>query len=657
MGILSISTFNCKNFKGTITKNYCRELLDDSDFLLIQEHWLYEENFHKFDEINKNINICKNGKSAMNSSVIRSGRPHGGCMILWRDSIEYNIQPIQTISSKLNCNKVICNLGFDFLLFNVYMPTDDRISNNSNIHNSNINELQDVLAEISIICQSNPTSFIIAAGDFNCDFGRDSLHVNELKQFCTDQGLESCGLLPCSNVDYTFECKKSKSRSHIDHILISSNIREYVINCMKVDSVDNDSDHIAVKIELDLHCDYFASKEISHTPRPTWYKVSIDDKSKYQQELDHLYDINCPTDAFECKDINCSNHNEKLEKVCIDIINSCIVAGQMTIPHIGTKNKDNNQKAGWNEYCREKKEESLYWHRAWKIEGSKHNTFLAHMRIKSRLQYHYAVRCIDKNRDAIKSEKMAQNCIKNRKNMWDEAKRMRGNNRKVPQMVDNTVGDSDISKLFSTKFNHILTSVGYNNEELDEIKSSVTKSIQEKCHINEDNVDQNGNQLPDHNETSDDFFNQGLLEDGDVEDALTDLSSGKSDGNLGIFSDHFLLGTKLLWRYLTLLFNSMLVHGFTPSQFRIGTIIPIIKNKKESSSNSDNFRGICLQSSLCKLMDIIILKKECKSLQTSELQFGFKKGLSANVAASIVQETIYYYINTVLFGTGCIQSL
>ena len=138
---------------------------------------------------------------------------------------------------------------------------------------------------------------------------------------------------------------------------------------------------------------------------------------------------------------------------------------------------------------------------------------------------------------------------------------------------------------------------------------------------------------------------EGLLDDTDIEDALKDLSSGKSDGNIGIYSDHFLLGTKLLWKYLTLLFNSMLVHGFTPSQMLIGTIIPIIKNKRESSSNSDNFRGICLQSSLCKILDIIILKKEYKSLETSELQFGFKKGLSANVAASIVQETIDYYSN------------
>ena len=208
MASLRISSFNCKYFNGTLKKNFCKELLDTCDFLLIQEHWLYEDNFHKFDEIDCNINICKSGKSAMDASFIRSGRPHGGCIILWRDSIKYNIHPIQTISNKLNCIKVISDEGFEYLLFNVYMPTDERVSNNNrNANNSNFNEFQDVLAEISVICQNNPTSFIIAAGDFNSDFSRDTLQVNELKQFCIDQSLESSTLLPISNVNYTFECK------------------------------------------------------------------------------------------------------------------------------------------------------------------------------------------------------------------------------------------------------------------------------------------------------------------------------------------------------------------------------------------------------------------------------------------------------------------
>ena len=89
----------------------------------------------------------------------------------------------------------------------------------------------------------------------------------------------------------------------------------------------------------------------------------------------------------------------------------------------------------------------------------------------------------------------------------------------------------------------------------------------------------------------------------------------------------------------------MFIHGYTPESMCLGTVIPIIKNKRANISDSDNFRGICLQSSLCKLIDIIILKKEKDHLSTSDSQFGFKSNLSSNVAASIVKETIDYYLS------------
>ena len=89
----------------------------------------------------------------------------------------------------------------------------------------------------------------------------------------------------------------------------------------------------------------------------------------------------------------------------------------------------------------------------------------------------------------------------------------------------------------------------------------------------------------------------------------------------------------------------MFIHGYIPESMCVGTIIPIIKNRRMNNTDSDNFRGICLQSALCKLIDIIILKKEEKKWSTSDLQFGFKRKLSSNAAASIVKETIDYYLS------------
>jgi hypothetical protein len=73
-------------------------------------------------------------------------------------------------------------------------------------------------------------------------------------------------------------------------------------------------------------------------------------------------------------------------------------------------------------------------------------------------------------------------------------------------------------------------------------------------------------------------------------------------------------------------------------------MVPIPKCK-QNISISDNFRGICLQSIFCKILDIHILNKQRHKLYTSELQFGFKESHSAAMATTVVTETIDYYLN------------
>ena len=177
MDSLKIATFNCKHFDGFYKENFCKELLDVNDFLLIQEHWLYEDNFHKFDKISNEYFICKHGTSSMDPSIIKAGRPYGGCIILWKGNIDYNVKPINTVSCRLNCILVSSISGFTFLLFNVYMPTDDRSNG------EHLSEFQDILAEISTISRSISASFIIIAGDFNTDFVRNTPQSRELKSF------------------------------------------------------------------------------------------------------------------------------------------------------------------------------------------------------------------------------------------------------------------------------------------------------------------------------------------------------------------------------------------------------------------------------------------------------------------------------------------
>ena len=48
----------------------------------------------------------------------------------------------------------------------------------------------------------------------------------------------------------------------------------------------------------------------------------------------------------------------------------------------------------------------------------------------------------------------------------------------------------------------------------------------------------------------------------------------------------------------------MLVHGYNPSDLLLSTIISISKDLMGSLSKSDNYRGISLVNSICKLFDI-----------------------------------------------------
>ena len=75
----------------------------------------------------------------------------------------------------------------------------------------------------------------------------------------------------------------------------------------------------------------------------------------------------------------------------------------------------------------------------------------------------------------------------------------------------------------------------------------------------------------------------------------------------------------------------------------LGRIIPIPKDKRTIVCDSSNYRAIALSSMFSNVIDWIILMKEQFSLLSSELQFGFKKGLTTTQCTYSLLETIYYY--------------
>ncbi len=131
----------------------------------------------------------------------------------------------------------------------------------------------------------------------------------------------------------------------------------------------------------------------------------------------------------------------------------------------------------------------------------------------------------------------------------------------------------------------------------------------------------------------------------DVKTAIGHLKPGKTDGDVGHCTDHLLHGTPKLNIYIALLFSSMVSHGCSPMGLMVSTILSIPKNRRKSLNDSDNYRGIALNSVLAKTFDWILLKTHKDALTSCDLQFGFKAEHSTTQCSYVVTEVIQYYVN------------
>ena len=101
----------------------------------------------------------------------------------------------------------------------------------------------------------------------------------------------------------------------------------------------------------------------------------------------------------------------------------------------------------------------------------------------------------------------------------------------------------------------------------------------------------------------------------------------------------------LLFIRLTSLFNSMMAHFYVPTQFRFGTIVPIVKDRNGNASDVNNYRGITISAMPSKVFEHMLKIKFSQHLKTSSYQFGVKKNSSTSHALFSLRETINYFIN------------
>jgi len=123
----------------------------------------------------------------------------------------------------------------------------------------------------------------------------------------------------------------------------------------------------------------------------------------------------------------------------------------------------------------------------------------------------------------------------------------------------------------------------------------------------------------------------------------------------------FCLGRKLLCTQGTLCYLGVLIShsewkrklgkmlgcSHVPGCFGMSYTVPIIKSNVRANSNTitvDDFRGISISHIISKVFGHCVLERYCDYLNTSDNQFGFKKGMSFGHAIYALRSAIDYYV-------------
>jgi len=622
MNQLKVATYNVHGVND-VTLSYINNAMSNYDFLLVQEHWLQNSQLHIFED--KIDNIHAYGISGMNESEITPGRPYGGCAILWRNSLSCRVTPIPSDNNRLCMAKVELQTH-TVLLCTVYMPCDTEYDQ------SNIAIYNDVLYDLLNIVNNENIEFVLCGGDFNTDMLRvKSLHTTALHNFMSE---ESFKLVSHNCIDYTYESASNGVKSIIDHFMISENLCDSIFNVHIKHDIDNISDHSILAITLVITVQY-AHVEVQNEAKLMWTSASEHDIACYKAKLDQeLHGVYLDPSVLYCNNPMCTDHHDYIELLHNTIIKCCLTASECIPTRSTVHLRSKKSVPGWKEYVKPYRSDAMFWHVLWKDNGCPKTGYVADIRRKTRYKYHSVLRKVKQHEKEIQAIRMAENADSCQySEFWNNIKKIRGNTSRYPSTVDGTCGAEHIASLFRNKYDQLYNCVSFDVQQMAALKDGLSASI------------------TDHYITPSEYHHaprkcgEHLIMVSDILDAVNNLKRGKHDGNRGYFSDHIMNGTPRLHVQLSLLFNSMLSHGYVPKDFLLSTLVPIPKNKRKSLNNSDNYRAIALSSILGKLLDKILLFKCNNAFQTSDLQYGFKQKHSTNQCTFVVNEVLQYYAN------------
>ena len=626
---VTFSTHNINGFhrnKNFLNSRCCTET---DTIQCLQEHWLRPP-FKRAKGINELKHVHSEfegyGASAMKNSIgtkVLRGRPYGGTGFIWHKKYANCIKPRLDLKHERITVLEISDTRFDILCINMYLPYLD-----SSRLNEQINIYCDTLGFVDNIINSHPNYEFILLGDFNCNIYKPSHPFTPLVRDLLSRHNLCCTFDLRENFDpnnsYTRTNYGSDGNvSLLDYIFVSDQLKSFTTNITINHFSDNLSDHLPVSANFELSLSNIVTKKADYLPANiNWNSITDVTKELYSEMMKECLDsINVPFyDLLHGNQIcNCTEHLFMIEKYFTDIV-SAIDKADKCLP----RSRPGMSKSFWNDELSSLKKASYDAHIMWRDSGKPSSGMVFNIKKEASYKYKHAVRMAKKSFDQELCDEIHDNLTNNQCNdFWKSWKHIHGKQDDFSTRINDKIDHKDIANEFATSFKRI-----YDEANSDRARQ-LTAEFETVFRTLSDN------------HCSDDISPHYLSWD-DMVTIMGKLKPGKASGSF-IKAEHVLYGSPQLVIHLHLLFNSMIQHGYVPSDFLKGVITPIIKDTEGDLSSVDNYRGITLSHVFSYLFEHAILLKIGNLLSSDDLQFGYKKRHSTSHAIYCLKQCINYF--------------
>ena len=135
-------------------------------------------------------------------------------------------------------------------------------------------------------------------------------------------------------------------------------------------------------------------------------------------------------------------------------------AGKQCLPLTGGgKSAKSKITPGWSEYVAPFKKDSKFWCSIWLSAGKPISGVLFDLMRKTKYQYKYAVRRLQRVNSRIQNDKFLESILRGGVNIFDEIKRFRGKAKQCSSRIDDEVGAANISQHFGNIYSDLFNKV------------------------------------------------------------------------------------------------------------------------------------------------------------------------------------------------------